>query len=165
MVASTSSQAATFSAQRCKRVTLDIKIVQDAADMASCFALRRVVFIDEQAVPEADEIDGEDDACTHILATLHGDPIGTARFQLKNGSMKIQRVCVSPNHRGKNYGADLVNFIVDHVEHTGSAKRLYLGAQTHALAFYKKLGFSQYGPEYLDAGIPHYDMERHINGS
>ncbi len=130
--------------------------------MASCFALRRAVFIDEQAVPEADEVDGEDETCTHILATLNGTPIGTARFQLKNGSVKIQRVCISGEHRGKNFGADLIRFIVNHVETTGSAKRLFLGSQTHAVPFYEKLGFTQYGPEYLDAGIPHYDMERHI---
>lgn len=128
--------------------------------MASCFALRRAVFIDEQAVPEADEIDGEDAACTHILATLNGMPVGTARFQMKDGSVKIQRVCISANHRGQGYGADIMRFIIDHVTTEGVTRRLTLGAQTHALQFYEKLGFTQYGAEYLDAGIPHYDMER-----
>ncbi|HHY02857.1 MAG TPA: GNAT family N-acetyltransferase, partial [Paracoccus sp.] len=33
-----------------------------------------------------------------------------------------------------------------------------LGAQTHALRFYEKLGFTAYGPVYDDAGIPHRDM-------
>ncbi|MEO0503034.1 MAG: GNAT family N-acetyltransferase, partial [Pseudomonadota bacterium] len=35
-----------------------------------------------------------------------------------------------------------------------------LGAQTHALSFYEKLGFEAFGPVYDDAGIPHRDMER-----
>ena len=140
-------------------MTLDIKIVQDATDMASCCALRRAVFIDEQNVPEIEEMDGEDDHCTHILATLKGDPVGTARFQIKDGSVKIQRVCVSPNHRGQNHGAALIQFIVEYVENKGIAKRLYLGSQTHALPFYEKLGFTAYGTEYMDAGIPHFDME------
>ena len=35
-----------------------------------------------------------------------------------------------------------------------------LGAQTHAIGFYEKLGFTAFGPEYLDAGIPHRDMDR-----
>ena len=130
--------------------------------MAACFALRRAVFIEEQSVPVADEIDGEDDACTHIIATLGGTPVGTARFQMKNGSVKIQRVCVSRDHRGKDFGADIIRFIVNHVKITGMADRLFLGAQTHALPFYEKLGFVQYGPEYLDAGIPHYDMEHSL---
>lgn len=33
-----------------------------------------------------------------------------------------------------------------------------LAAQTHALDFYARLGFEAYGPEFLDAGIPHRNM-------
>lgn len=36
--------------------------------------------------------------------------------------------------------------------------RAKLGAQTHAIGFYERLGFAAYGPEYDDAGIPHRDM-------
>lgn len=139
---------------------LDIKIVQNATDMASCIALRRAVFMGEQNVSEADEIDGEDDHCTHVIATLNKCPIGTARFQIKDGSVKIQRVCVTRDHRGKHYGTDIILFIVDHVKTTGQSNRVYLGAQTYALPFYEKLGFTAYRTEYMDAGIPHIDMER-----
>ena len=31
-------------------------------------------------------------------------------------------------------------------------------SQTHALGFYERLGFTAFGPEYMDAGIPHRDM-------
>ena len=37
-----------------------------------------------------------------------------------------------------------------------------LGAQTHAIGFYEKLGFTVHGPEYDDAGIPHRDMSRSL---
>ena len=40
--------------------------------------------------------------------------------------------------------------------------RAKLGAQTHALGFYEKLGFTAYGPVYDDAGIPHRDMTRDL---
>jgi len=43
-------------------------------------------------------------------------------------------------------------------ERTGHS-RVRLGAQTHALDFYRKLGFAVFGDEYMDAGIPHFDME------
>jgi predicted GNAT family N-acyltransferase len=33
-----------------------------------------------------------------------------------------------------------------------------LGAQTHALSFYDKLGFTPQGPVFDDAGIPHREM-------
>jgi len=35
-----------------------------------------------------------------------------------------------------------------------------LGSQTHAIGFYERLGFTPFGPEYDDAGIPHRDMRR-----
>lgn len=140
-------------------MSLNIKIVQDAKDMASCFALRDEVFIKEQDVPPAEEVDGEDDQCIHVLATVGDTPIGTARFQPKNGAIKIQRVCIRKVDRGKNYGAGLIRFIADHVKHNRSETRLILGSQTHACAFYEKLGFTAFGDEYMDAGIPHYDME------
>ena len=38
-----------------------------------------------------------------------------------------------------------------------------LGAQTHAIGFYERLGFAVYGPEYDDAGIPHRDMTLDLN--
>ena len=35
---------------------------------------------------------------------------------------------------------------------------MVLGAQTHAIPFYENIGYQAFGPEYLDAGIPHRDM-------
>jgi predicted GNAT family N-acyltransferase len=41
-------------------------------------------------------------------------------------------------------------------------KRVYLGAQKHAVGFYQKLGFSVYGDPYIEAAIEHIHMERFI---
>jgi predicted GNAT family N-acyltransferase len=40
-----------------------------------------------------------------------------------------------------------------------------LGAQTHAIAFYERLGFEISSEEYLDANIPHKDMELDLTTS
>ncbi len=141
---------------------ITIEIAQDAADLASCFALRRAVFMGEQDVSEAEEFDGEDDICTHIIAKLDGVTVGAARFQTKDNAVKIQRVCVTVAHRGKGIGADLIDFIAQHVKTARSEKRIILGAQVHAIPFYEKLGFTAFGAEYLDARIPHSDMEKFI---
>ena len=37
-------------------------------------------------------------------------------------------------------------------------KKVKLGAQTHALGFYEHLGFTAFGDEFDDAGIPHREM-------
>jgi ElaA protein len=46
---------------------------------------------------------------------------------------------------------------VDELRRRGAA-RAKLGAQTHALGFYEALGFVAFGPEFLDAGMPHREM-------
>ena len=40
---------------------------------------------------------------------------------------------------------------------------VYLGAQTHARGFYEGLGYSAYGEEFDDAGLPHRHMWRPLD--
>ncbi len=37
---------------------------------------------------------------------------------------------------------------------------VYLGAQTHAVPFYERLGYAAFGEEFDDAGLPHRHMWR-----
>lgn len=134
-------------------MTYDIAQTQD---IAACRALRRVVFIDEQGVSEADELDDLDDACIHLLAQDAGQPVGTARVYISGGIAKIGRVCVLKSHRGTGLGAALVRASI--AVSTGKAMTAKLGAQVHAIGFYEALGFAAVGPVYDDAGIDHRDM-------
>lgn len=126
-------------------------------DIATCRQLRRVVFIEEQGVPEADEIDDKDDAAIHLLATENGTPVGSARLLIMGDTGKIGRVCVLKSHRGTGLGAALIRAAITELRIHGLT-RAKLGSQTHAIGFYARLGFTATGPEYIDAGIPHRDM-------
>lgn len=137
---------------------LSVSIASTKEDIATCMQLRWDVFVKEQGVSEEEEVDGEDDRCTHVLAKLNDVPVGAARFQYVDDYAKIQRVCVPKKHRGIGLGAHLINFTVDEIKKAGKTKSIRLGAQTHALDFYRGLGFSEVGEEYLDANIPHKDM-------
>ncbi len=139
---------------------MNVRVVDDAAGLAQCLLLRAEVFIGEQNVPETEERDGLDDQCAHFLATGDTGPIGAARLNyLHEGYAKIQRVCVIRSARGTGAGAGIMRAMIAYVRADGRRKVIRLGAQTHALAFYEKLGFTAFGDEYLDAGIPHFDME------
>ena len=139
---------------------MKIKVVNDASDIAKCMQIRAEVFIDEQNVPEAEERDGIDDQCVHFLATDAGEAIGAARLNyLNDGYAKIQRVCVRKSSRGTGIGEKIIEAMIEQVRNDGRRTVIRLGAQTHALKFYSKLGFQAFGDEYLDAGIPHFDME------
>lgn len=127
-------------------------------DIATCRRLRRTVFIEEQGVSEADEIDDKDDAAIHLLATVDGVPMGSARLILMGEVGKIGRVCVLPAARGTGLGAALMRAAVDELRRQPGVTQAKLGAQTHALGFYERLGFTAFGPVYDDAGIAHRDM-------
>lgn len=134
--------------------------VSQTDDLETCLRLRRVVFVEEQGVSEADEIDGLDEECLHLLATVSGVAAGTARIHLTGSTAKIGRVCVLADHRGIGLGAALIREALELAK--GGATQAKLGAQTYALPFYEQLGFVATGPVYDDAGIPHRDMVRDL---
>lgn len=134
-------------------------MIERTTDIDTCRAIRRAVFIVEQNVPEAEEWDGRDDAAIHLLARdASGRAIGTARILLLGATGKIGRVAVLKEARGTGAGAALIRAALAELHAMPGITRAKLGAQTHAIGFYEKLGFVAYGPEYDDAGIPHRDM-------
>jgi ElaA protein len=128
------------------------------SDYAPCIALRRAVFIDEQGISEADEMDDLDDSAIHLLAAIDGKPVGTARLLIDGDIGKIGRICVLAEGRGTGLGARIVQAAMDHLRTLPGVTKAKLGSQDHAIGFYEKLGFVGYGPFYDDAGIPHRDM-------
>lgn len=138
-------------------------MISVVADYSPCLALRRAVFIEEQGIAEPDEIDDLDDEAIHLLATVDGQPVGTARLLIAGDLGKIGRICVLPAKRGTGLGAALVRAGMDHLRQIPGVSRAKLGAQEHAIGFYAKLGFAPVGPFYDDAGIPHQDMERPLD--
>ncbi len=137
-------------------------MIEIVTDYAPCIALRRQVFIDEQGIAEADEIDDLDAACVHLLARIDGQDAGTARILIDGAIGKIGRICVVPGQRGTGLGAALVNAAMNYLRDQPSITHAKLGAQDHAIGFYARLGFAPTGPFYDDAGIPHQDMIREL---
>lgn len=117
-------------------------------------AIRCRVFIEEQRVPQDEEWDGQDPECWHFLATLHDQPVGTARL-LPDGH--IGRVAVLADARGSGIGYQLMEATIQAAREAGHANA-ELSAQLHALAFYERLGFVAHGDVFMDAGIPHRNM-------
>lgn len=129
-------------------------------DITACRALRRTVFIEEQGVSEADEVDDLDGECLHLLACEGDVPVGSARIRIMDGVAKIGRVCVLAEHRGTGLGKALIIKALEVSK--GQAQTAKLGAQVHAIGFYEALGFQAFGPVYDDAGIDHRDMVREL---
>ena len=120
-------------------------------------AVRRAVFIAEQAIPEDMEWDDFDAVCPHAIAEdANGNAVGCGRL-LPDGH--IGRLAVLRGWRGRGVGAALLAHLMDLARSRGHARAI-LEAQTRAMPFYVRHGFAAAGDEYLEAGIPHQTMTR-----
>ncbi|MFF5443633.1 GNAT family N-acetyltransferase [Streptomyces sp. NPDC012888] len=146
----------------------EVRVADGEADLAACFAVRTEVFVVEQSVPEEIEYDAYDAGAVHVLAVGPDGPLGTGRLLHgpaaagKTGDPAVGslgRLAVLESARGLGVGAALVRAIEAEAARLGLTA-VHLGAQTHALGFYERLGYTAYGTEFEDAGIPHRSMRR-----
>ncbi|MEV5507083.1 GNAT family N-acetyltransferase [Streptomyces orinoci] len=146
--------------------------IRIARDLAGCHAVRREVFIVEQSIPEAEEMDAYDAHAVHLLATGPDGPVGTVRFLhgaaahrkygVDAGTAVLGRLATVKSVRGTGLGAALVRAVEAEARRLGLA-RIYLEAQTHALGFYERLGYAAHGPEFDEgSGIPHRAMTKEL---
>jgi len=135
--------------------------VDTEAQLQESFNIRKTVFVEEQKVPYELEIDEYENHSDHFILYSEGSPIGAGRFRLLDGKGKIERICVLSDHRGTGAGKFIMNAIENYAKENGIAI-LKLNAQTYAIPFYEKLGYSVVSDEFMDAGIPHKTMEKNI---
>ena len=151
-----------------------IKIVEHNNELEKILELRSAVFIQEQEVPEEEEIDDLDsmDAISsnrviHLIAYKGDEVVGTARLFLPTTTnikildpetLHLGRVAVKQSGRRLGLGSLLMNKCHDIARELGH-KQITLSAQIQAMPFYQELGYKERGPLYLDAGIQHQDMD------
>ncbi|HEY8122759.1 MAG TPA: GNAT family N-acetyltransferase [Myxococcota bacterium] len=129
---------------------------------AESIEIRRRVFIDEQGVPEADELDGKDGERAHFLARdAQGRALGCACLRPHGSQHKVERVAVLPESRGSGLGRDLMLAVEAHARKIGQ-RQLVLHAQASVVEFYDKLGWQSVGPRFFEAGIEHQKMEKRL---
>lgn len=117
--------------------------------------IRRIVFIEEQHVPEALELDELDPVCHHVLITdADNQTIATGRISPDG---RIGRMAVLKEYRGQGIGSALLAALLEYARQEHYAG-VYLHAQLTAIPFYEKHGFMVNGEQFMDAGIPHRNM-------
>ena len=139
--------------------------VELAEQLEQALAIRLTVFVEEQGVSRALEIDGRDDAARHFLALQDGEPVGTLRLRwVDDGRVaKIERVAVLRRARGAKIGQALVEAALAAAGAAGAEAAL-LHAQTSVQDFYGRLGFVAFGPEFVEDGILHVAMSLPLRG-
>ena len=136
---------------------VEVKKVNDPADLEKVFAIRREVFVGEQNCPPELEWESEDES-THFLATINGEPAGAARWRQTDKGYKLERFSVLSKFRGNGVGQQLVKTVL--ADLPVDADYIYLNAQIQAIGLYEKFGFVKTGPQFEEAGIQHFKMEK-----
>jgi len=136
---------------------VEVKKVVDPADLENVFAIRREVFVGEQNCPPELEWEHEEES-NHFLATVDGIPAGASRWRKTDNGYKLERFAVLKDFRGHGVGQALVQAVLDDLPK--DAAYIYMHAQIQAVTLYERFGFVKTGPEFEEAGIRHYKMEK-----
>ena len=120
--------------------------------------VRDSVFVREQNVPQDMEWDEHDALSRHVIARDgDGGAIGTGRLL---SDRQLGRMAVLADWRGTGVGRALLERLMEEAACQDMGD-LALHAQTQASGFYRRFGFVEEGPEFIEAGIPHRIMVRH----
>jgi len=135
--------------------TLQVNKVYSKEDLEKAFAIRKIVFVDEQNCPPELEWEHEEES-THFLALLNNEPCGACRWRKTDKGYKLERFAVLKEHRGKRIGQALVAAALSDLP--GDAGYIYLNAQVQAMGTYARFGFVAEGEQFDEAGIQHMKM-------
>ncbi len=141
-----------------------MKTKQD--DLSDIVYIREKVFQEELDIPKSLEEDDNDKNAEFAVVYKVVDipqgedekPVATGRLIVDaDGNYKIGRIAVLPEERGNQYGDMIVKMLINKAFTIG-ANEVYVGAQTHAIGFYEKMGFVSTGVEYNELGRKHLKM-------
>lgn len=146
-----------------------IKPVENEGELFSALAIREIVFIEEQSVPESLERDAEDAVAFHVMAMAGKHAIGTGRLVAlteapagETGTWgRVGRMAVLQSNRKGGTGSKLLLAL-----EAEARRRAYAGillhAQLSAMEFYKRHGYEAHGAVFEEAGMPHLEMKKRL---
>ncbi|HIV72195.1 MAG TPA: GNAT family N-acetyltransferase [Candidatus Aquabacterium excrementipullorum] len=124
-------------------------------------AVRKIVFIGEQNIPEHEEWDADDAHALHaVVLNAAGLPLATGRLITIGqpaGQARIGRMAVLRSMRGAGVGREVLQALID-AARAQDTRTVTLHAQTSARRFYESQGFKADGDVFDEVGIPHIAM-------
>ncbi|MCS6796676.1 MAG: GNAT family N-acetyltransferase, partial [Raineya sp.] len=126
---------------------IEVRKIQEQADLLKAFAIRKEVFVKEQNVPAEEEYDQYEQESTHFLAFYENQPCGTARWRFTEKGIKLERFAVLAPYRNKKVGKKILESVLQDVQNNSNSdgKIIYLHAQVQVIGFYEKFGFEKFG--------------------
>jgi predicted GNAT family N-acyltransferase len=140
----------------------EFKIATNQQDIDGAYDLRKIVFVDEQKVPEEMNIDEFDKDAIHVVAKRDNKIIGTSRMVVEGDKGKIGRMAVEKDLRKQGIGKELLT-LLEQEARKRKLKEIYLHSQFHAKSFYERLGYQPRGEVFTEVGIDHIEMYKTLN--
>src|SRR5690625_1818161 len=141
---------------------MDIMIVTTELQRQHAYQVREEVFVKEQHVPVELETDELEEEAIHFIGYEDNQPIAASRMRFVDEYAKMERICVKKEWRGKGFGKDIL-ITMEEKAKLENVKKSKLHAQVQAKEFYQRLGYSVLSNnEFMDAGIPHVAMMKHL---
>jgi len=124
---------------RQKRQDFSIKVVHSLSELMHVIAIRSAVYLSEQSCPFDEEFDGNDFACTHLVAYCGRDPVACIRVRYFAEFAKIERLAVCHKYRKSRISFTIVRSAIDLARKKGYS-RIYGHAQDRLVKFWSHFG-------------------------
>lgn len=79
----------------------------------------------------------------------------------ENGVVQLRQMAVADNTQGKGVGSKVLAFAEELSRQNGFSE-LMMHARKVAVPFYNRNGYTERGDEFVEVGIPHYEMFKRL---
>ncbi len=150
-------------------IEVSIKPIENEGELFQALAIREIVFIEEQSVPESFERDADDTTAFHVLAMEGKHAVGTGRLVPlpeapagESGAWgRIGRMAVLQAARKGGVGSKLL-LALEAEAQKRKLRGILLHAQLSAMEFYKRHDYQPHGAVFDEAGMPHLEMKKRL---
>ncbi len=143
-------------------MSFEVRPAAGPDELGQAMELRREVFVVEQQVDEAEEFDGREGECVHVVAVDGGRVIGCCRLLPAGEVVKLGRMVVASGRRREGVAEALLAESDVQAAALG-ASQITLSAQTYVTSLYGKAGYEVTSEPYDEVGIEHVRMEKRLS--
>ncbi len=142
-------------------MSLEVRPAAGPQELDAAIELRREVFVGEQGVSEADEFDGREEECVHVIAVDGGRVVGCCRLLPDGERVKLGRMVVAADRRREGIAAAMLAE-ADRQAAALGATLITLSAQTYVVSLYEQAGYEVTSGTFDEVGIEHVRMEKRL---
>ena len=120
--------------------------------------IRKDVFYTEMRIPNSELFDRHDRMSDHFIFINEKNVVGSVRLRKIRLYMKLERMAIYQEFRGKKFGFNGVLQLVDYYKKK-KIEKIILDSIYDVRGFYRKCGFTEVGGIFERVNLPHIKME------